>query len=103
MSTGFQIIEGVEDDGELRKPCDVECGVLDVRMISLKFDVRIESLRRFLRDQSLRLLDVLVTEKELAIEVAKIDCVKVDDVDFAEACEYQVLQQLAADAASANE
>jgi hypothetical protein len=44
---------------------------------------------------------VLVAEEELAIEIAQINRVEVDDVDLAEAGQDEVLEQLAADAAGA--
>ena len=43
---------------------------------------------------------MLVAEQELAIEVAQVDGVQVDDMDFAKASENQVLEEFAADAAS---
>jgi hypothetical protein len=52
--------------------------------------------------KSLGALDVLVSEKELPIEVAKVYCIKVYDVDFAEACEDEVLEEFAAYASSAD-
>jgi hypothetical protein len=45
---------------------------------------------------------VLVAEEELAIEVAKINRVEVDDVDLAEAGQDEVFEQLAANAARAH-
>lgn len=42
---------------------------------------------------------MLITEQELAIKIAEVDGVKVDDVDFAEAGEDKVLEQLAANTA----
>lgn len=39
---------------------------------------------------------MFVTEKELTIEVAEVDGVQINDVDFAEAGENKVLQELAA-------
>lgn len=45
---------------------------------------------------------MLITEQKLAVEVAQVDGVEVDDVDFAEAGKHDVLEQLAADAASSN-
>ena len=35
-----------------------------------------------------------MSEEELAIEVAKIDCIQVYDMNFAKACQDQVLEQL---------
>lgn len=45
---------------------------------------------------------MLVTEEELAIEVAKVDGIEVDDVDLAKAGEDEILEKLAAYAASAD-
>jgi hypothetical protein len=45
---------------------------------------------------------VLVSEQKLAVEVAQVDCVEVDNVDFAKARLHEVFEQLAADAASAH-
>lgn len=47
--------------------------------------------------QCLRFLDVLLAKEELAVQVAQVDCVKVDNVDFAETGEQEVLEKLAAD------
>jgi hypothetical protein len=48
------------------------------------------------------LLDMFVSEEELAVEVAEVDGVEIDDVDFAEAGQGEVLEEFAADAASAD-
>ena len=86
-------------------------------MVSFEPDVRVELGSGFFRNlssgivnvaqslcecdtnQSLRLFDVFMTEEELAIEVAEIDGVKIDDVDLTEASEDKILQKLTADAA----
>lgn len=47
-------------------------------------------------------LDVLGAKQELAVQVAEIDCIKVDDVNFAEAGERQILEKFTADAASSD-
>ena len=44
-----------------------------------------------------------MSEEELAVQIAEIDGVKVDDMNFTEAGQYQVLQQFAAYAASSDE
>jgi hypothetical protein len=44
---------------------------------------------------------VLVAEEKLAVEVAEVDGVEVDDVDLAEAGEDEVLEQLASDSSGA--
>jgi hypothetical protein len=52
--------------------------------------------------QSFRLLDVLVPEEELSIEVRKIDSIEVDNMNFAEAGQDEILEQLAAYAAGSD-
>jgi len=44
---------------------------------------------------------VFVSKKELAVQVAEIDRIEIDNVDFSEACEDEVLQELASDASGA--
>jgi len=46
---------------------------------------------------------VFKTEEKLAIQIAQVDCIEIDDVDFAKPGQEEVLEQLAADAASAHE
>lgn len=53
--------------------------------------------------QGFRFLDVFLSEKELSIEVREVDGIEIDDVDFREASEDEVLEQLAPDAPSADE
>jgi hypothetical protein len=49
-----------------------------------------------------RLLDVFVSEEKLAIEVAEVDCVEIDDMDFAKAGQGEVFEKFAADATGAD-
>jgi len=77
--------------------------ILDVGVVCDKLDVRVELLRSLLCDKRFRLLDMLMTEEKLSVEVAEIDCVKIDDVDFAEASQDKVLEQFAANTACADE
>lgn len=60
-----------------------------------------EGIRRLSTHQGLGLLDVLMAEEELAIEVAQVDCVEIDNVDFAKPSKGEVLEEFAADAAGA--
>jgi hypothetical protein len=53
-------------------------------------------------DQCFGLLDMLMSKEELAIQVGEIDGVKVDDVDLAEACKHEVLEQLTSNASGTN-
>ena len=50
--------------------------------------------------QGFQFLDVFISEEELAVEVAQVDRVEVDDVDLSEANKDEVLQQFAANASS---
>ena len=43
---------------------------------------------------------MLVAEEKLAVQVAQVDGVEVDDVDFTETSENEVLEQLTANTAS---
>lgn len=43
---------------------------------------------------------MLLSEEELPVQVAQIDGVEVDNVDFAVACEQEVLEEFAADTPS---
>jgi hypothetical protein len=45
---------------------------------------------------------VLVPEEELSIEVRKIDSIEVDNMNFAEAGQDEILEQLAANAAGSD-
>ena len=45
---------------------------------------------------------MLMSKQELTIEIAQINSIEVDDVNFAEAGEDEVFQQLATDAACAD-
>lgn len=45
---------------------------------------------------------MLVSEEKLAVEIGEVDSIKIDDVNLAEATKYQVFEELAANAASAN-
>jgi hypothetical protein len=56
----------------------------------------------FVTYQGFRLFDVLVAKQELPVEVAEVDRVQVDNVNLAEPGEDEVLEELAADAASAD-
>lgn len=52
--------------------------------------------------QSFRLLYVFVPEEELSVQIREVDRVEVNDVDVEEAAEDKVLEELAANAPSAN-
>ena len=46
---------------------------------------------------------MFMTEEELSVQVAQIDCIQVDDVDLAKPGQDEVFQQLTADPTSADE
>jgi hypothetical protein len=50
--------------------------------------------------KSLRFLDMFVPEQELSVEIAQINSVEINDVDFPETCKDKVLQKLASDSTS---
>lgn len=45
---------------------------------------------------------MFMPEEELAIEIAQIDCIEIDDVDFAEPGQDEVFEELTADPTCAN-
>ena len=119
MPPRIEVIQRIKDNVERLEPGDVELRVLDVVVVRFDLDVGVELARRLfcnlspalarlhlylilllLAHQCLGLLDVLVAKQKLAVEVAEVDGVEVDNVDLAKAGEDEVLKQLAADAAS---
>lgn len=121
MTARIEVVQRIEDDAKGLEPGDVELVVLDVGVVGLDVHAGVESAGGFLRNlcrrlatpqprpecafsayQCLGLLDVLIAEEELAIEIAQVDRVEVDDVDVAEAREDEVLEELAADTARAH-
>jgi len=100
MSPRIEVVQRIEDEAEALEPRDVELAILDVVVVRNDADVGIELAGRLFRNQCLGLLDVLIAEQELAVEVAEIDGVEVDDVYLAEAGEDEVLEEFAANAAS---
>jgi len=46
---------------------------------------------------------MFMAKEELPVQITEIDGIEIDDVYFAEACKDEILQQLAADAACADE
>jgi hypothetical protein len=102
MAPGLEVIERIEDDVEALEPGHVELGVLDVVVVRLDDDVGVELARGFLCDQGLGLLDVLAAEQKLPVQVAQVNRVEVDNVDFAKPGQDQILEQLAADAAGSD-
>jgi hypothetical protein len=43
-------------------------------------------------DQGLRFLDVLMSEKELSVEIAQINGIEVNDMDFPKPAENEILE-----------
>lgn len=52
--------------------------------------------------QGLWLLDMLMTEKELTVQIAQVDCIEINDVNLTEASEHEVFEQLTANATGSN-
>ena len=63
----------------------------------------IELLCGLFRNNGLRLLDVLLPKEELAVEITQVDGIQVDDMNFAETGQDQVLEELATDSAGTDE
>lgn len=45
---------------------------------------------------------MFMSEKELSVQIGKIDCIEVDNMDFAKAAKCQVFEKFAANAACAH-
>lgn len=52
--------------------------------------------------QSLRLLDVFMSEEELPVQIAQIDSIKIDDMDLPEASEDEILEKFTSDTPGAD-
>jgi hypothetical protein len=52
MSPGLKIIQRIKDHVEALEPLDIEVGVLDIGMVGLELDVRVEFPSSLLRDLS---------------------------------------------------
>lgn len=125
MASCIEIIKGIENDIERFKPVDSKLTVLYIRVIGVEFRIRPELLRNFFGDlyagkeplnfpvdltdraaistyQGLGLLDVLLTEEKLPIQIAQVDSIEINNVDFAKAGELEVLEQFATDASCAH-
>lgn len=119
MSARIQVVQRVEDEVEALEPRDVELVVFDVVVVCYDVNIGVELGSRLFRNlsgrqrmrghlcftrllayQRLGLLDVFVAKQELAIEVAQVNGIQVDDMNLAKASENQVLEELATDAAS---
>lgn len=103
MSSCIEIVKRVKDDVESGKPGDAELRVFDIGMVRHQICLRIESLRSLFGNQCFRLLDVLMSEEELSVQVTQVDGIEVYDMYLAISNLDQVLQQLAADSACANQ
>jgi hypothetical protein len=54
MPPCLEIVQGVKYELEAAKPSDIELGVFDIGMVGNNLDVRVELLRRFLRNLDAR-------------------------------------------------
>ena len=53
-------------------------------------------------NQRLRFLDVLMSEKELSVEIAQVNGIEVNEMDFHEPAENEILEQFATNSSSTN-
>ena len=99
MAPGPHVVEGVGDDRESLHVLDAELvPVLDVSVVRDHLDVWVEPKHTAARDEGLGLAHVVLAEEELAVEVADVDGIQVDDLEVAEPAEDEVLEELAPDA-----
>lgn len=103
MSSGIHIVERIEYEIEVGEPFQVELSVFNVCMMGDEFDVGIELLSNIFCDNGFWFFDMFLSEEELAIEIGKINSVKINYVDLPKASEDEVLEQLAAYTACADE
>lgn len=85
MSTRIDIVQRIEHNLESREPLDVVLLILDIGMMRDQLCSRIKLLSHFFRNQRFRFLDVFVSEEKLAIEIAEIYRIEIDNVYFAKA------------------
>lgn len=102
MAPSIEVVERIEDDAELFEPVDVELSFFDVRMVGFYLDIRIEPPCCLLCDCGLRLLDVFMSEEELPVQIAEVDCIEINDMYFPKASKDKVLEELAADTTCAD-
>ena len=111
MSSRVKVIESVEDKVKGLKPFDIEANIFDVCMVCFELDIGVEFAGSVLcdletvltqalldggdqetSDQCFWLLYMFISEEELSIEIAQVDGVEIDDVNFAEAGQDEILQ-----------
>ena len=73
MTTGIDIVKGIEDQRELLEVVQAEVGGLDVVVVRRDAGVGVESLHDLAGDDGLGLPHVAGTEEELAVEVGDVD------------------------------
>jgi hypothetical protein len=78
--SGRQVVERVHDDRELLDVVQAELLGLDVGMVCLALDIRVEHLNGLLGDERLRLVNVMRAEQELAVQVGNVNGVQVDNL-----------------------
>lgn len=71
--------------------------------LPLRARSRVKMPRKRRRHESLALLDISLSEKELSIQIRQVNRVEVDDLNVAETNEDEVLEQFAPDAAGADD
>lgn len=103
MPSGIHVVERIEDDGELGEPLCGKLRIFDIGMVCYNLDCWVELLCDFFGDESFGLLDVFVAEQKLSVQVAEVDSIEVDEVYLAKTGLDQVLEQLTADTAGADQ
>ena len=93
------IVQGVDHNVELLHELEPKPFFLNLAQECLNLDRWVLLLDLLLESRGLRHVDVLSSEQKLAIQVADVDGVQVDDLDVSEPSETEGLDQFAADAA----
>lgn len=111
MTSRLEIVQRIKHYFKASKPFDVKLYVLNIGVVRDNLDVRVEYCRRLLcyltvwsvrhytyypvrsivcSYQGFGFPDMFVSEEELSVQIAQVDCVEVDDVNFAEAGEGEI-------------
>lgn len=85
MSSRIEIVECIKHQGKRAEPFEIKLLIFDVGVIRCQLDRRVEILGYLFGYQCLGLLDMFLSKEKLAVEVADVYSVEVDNVNLAEA------------------
>lgn len=90
-SSSVEIVQSVQDDVKAAEELPAKASFLDVGMIRLDADRRIERRGNTSGNETLGFLDVGFVEEELSVEVGQVDGIQVDDLYSCYAHQAEVL------------